>query len=216
MVEADPEERAARESAHIRALVRAQILVHAGGIDALAAALHTRRPDEGRTFDHERRMVLALALVQAGRVDEAIAELEGLPESLAGKGPATAHRAGLALAYAAAGRAADARELADAGDGQGTYLDQLQCLLAGAFASLQTGDPDAAQRFDAALAFADASDARLDQVVVRVAHAHAWTALGRADASDAARRRRHAPLGTRALDARLGRAFRLAARATTT
>ena len=88
-------------------------------------------------------------------------------------------------------------------------------MLAGAFARLQAGDPDAAHRFDVALSFVDASDARLDQVVVRVARAHAWAALGRPDTSDA---RYDADSRLAALELSMPgweRAFRLAARATT-
>ncbi len=90
--------------------------------------------------------------------------------------------AALALAYAAAGRADEALALADASAGRGTYLDQLQHGLAAAFSRLRLGDPDAAAAFDAVVTASDATEARLDQAICRLARACAWQRLGRDDA----------------------------------
>jgi tetratricopeptide (TPR) repeat protein len=175
-------------SSSLRDLVRSQVLVHAGDPDALAAALHVQGATE-RTFTLgvEERMMLGIALLQAGRVDEAFVELEGARSAVSdpNNGPGAAARAALALAYAAAGDSDRARQLCEEGADEGTYLDQQGCALGGAFARLQQGDPSAADAFDAALARVDETDARLDQAIVRLARARAWAALGRPDAEAA-------------------------------
>jgi hypothetical protein len=188
-VDAEPDgTRITPEGAKIGALVRAQVLVHSGSAEALAAALHTRRPEDGWTLAHEYRMVLALALVQTGRTAEAIAELEDARLTVAEHaGPGSANNAALAWAYAVAGRTHDARKAADAGIDRGTYLDQFTCALAGAFARVQADEPDAADAFDAAMAQIDATEARLDQAIVRVARAHGLAAVGHPDAAAARR-----------------------------
>ncbi len=168
----------------IRALVRAQVLAHIGDREALPAALHMGSRVEGQ-MNIELRMMLGLTSIQAGRVEEGIAELESargaVPDPEAG--PGAAIRTALALAYAAAGRTDDARALADAGHDNGTYLDRQGCDLAGAFARLQAGDGDGAVvAMEQALAHVDATEARLDQAIVRVARARLLIALGRPDA----------------------------------
>jgi hypothetical protein len=170
--------------------LRAQALVHLGDPEALPAALHLGI-DEGSGPEAlvSNRLALGLALTQAGRVAEAQAELEaaraiGVPGQA---GSANAVSAAAALVFAAAGRADDARQLADDGAGAGTYLDQLEHGMAGAFARLRLGEPDAADAFDAVVAASDATESRLDQAITRLARAHAWRALARSDA-DAAER----------------------------
>jgi class 3 adenylate cyclase/tetratricopeptide (TPR) repeat protein len=171
----------------LRDVVRAQLLVHVGDRDALPSALHLGTHDDYYTLDAERRMVLGLALLQAGRLAEAVAELETAREQIedpaAGAGAATA--AALALAYVTVGRTAEARVLADDGRERGTYLDQLQSATAGAFAQLQAGDATTAEAFDALVAQADATESTLDQASVRLARARAWRALDRSDAPEA-------------------------------
>ena len=168
-------------------LVRAQLLVHVGDHEALASALHLGARDDYYTLDTERRLVLGLALLQAGRHAEAVAELEAARSHLGdpGAGAGTAVAAALGLAYVAAGRAADAQELAEAGAGRGTYLDRLQGATAGAFAQLQLGAAGAAGTFDALVAQADATESKLDQAIARLARARAWRALDRPDAETA-------------------------------
>ena len=197
------------EGRKISALVRAQVLVHCGDADALAAALHASRPDDRWTLSHEYRMVLSTALVQAGRTGEAIAELEDARTTIAeDAGPGSANNAALAMAYAVAGHTAEARKAADNGIGRGTYLDQHLCAVAGAFARLQDREPDAIDEFDAAVARIDRTEARLDQAGVRVARAHALEALGHPDAGSGPARRRRASRRTRDRDAGVGARLR--------
>lgn len=175
-------------SAGVRALVRAQVLAHIGDRDALAAALHVGAEAGAGQLNTELRMMLGMTSVQAGRVDEGIAELEGARDEVPDPdaGPGAAIRTALSLAYAAAGRTADARALADAGAEAGTYLDRQGCELAGAFARLQSGDAEGAvTALDGALARVDSTEALLDQAIVRLARARAFTALGRPDAGEA-------------------------------
>jgi tetratricopeptide (TPR) repeat protein len=171
-------------------LLRAQVLIHVGAPDALAAALHvTGDEGTGMQLAGDAHLALGLALLQAGRVDEALASLQtarGMVETDE-SGPGVAASAGFALGAVAAGRVDDARELADAAVGRGTYLDQIQHALAGAFARLRAGDPDTVTAFDDVVALSDTTEARLDQAVTRLARAHAWRALGRRDADEAAR-----------------------------
>ena len=162
--------------------LRAQVLVQLGDPEALAASLHvTAGVDSGMGFSREMRRTLGLALLQAGRLPEALAELEAITSS-DGWGPADV--AALGLAYAAAGRPSDVESI-EVPASSGTYLDQLQSELARAFVLLQRGDPAASGAFDALLSAIDTTESRLDQAIVRLARAHAWRAMGRDDAEAA-------------------------------
>lgn len=161
--------------------MRAQVLVHLGAPEALRETLHLRVTESVMGLTGELQRTLGLALLQAGRIPEALVELEPNAEA-ASAGPAD--RAALALAYAAAGRTREVRALA-AGGSEGTYLDRLQLDLAHAFALLHDGDAQAAAAFDTILSGVDTTEARLDQAIVRLARAHAWKALGRDDAAAA-------------------------------
>jgi hypothetical protein len=116
-----------------------------------------------------------------------VAELETaraeIPDPAAGT--STALTAALALAYVAAGRVHDTKELLEGVVDEGTYLDRLQMATADAFAKLQLGDPGTNDAFDALVAQADATESRLDQAIVHLARARARRALDRPDASDA-------------------------------
>ena len=195
-------------------LVRAQVLIHLGDRDALPSALHVSfGAGAGAEMVATGRLALGLALLQAGRVTEAVAELEAAQAagSVKGRGSGVAVTAALSIAYAAAGRSDDAVALAAAGAGQGTYLDQLQHAIGGAFGRLGAGDPEAAAAFDAAVARSDATEARLDQAITRLARAHAWQALQHpeADAAMAEARSRLDAIGIEAPG--WSRAFALAA-----
>ena len=170
------------------ALLRAQLLVHLGEPGALAAALHVgveggASPELVAT----RHLALGLALLQDGRTDEAIAELRGARLAALPKhtGSTVAVSAALALALVAASRTDEARALIEENDEEGTYLDRIQHGLAHAFAALQAADPGAPAAFDEVVVAADATESRLDQAIARLARAHAWRALGRADADTA-------------------------------
>jgi class 3 adenylate cyclase/tetratricopeptide (TPR) repeat protein len=177
--------------------LRAQVLVQLGAPEALAEALHQQASQSGMGFASELRRTLGLALLQAGRIPEALAELEAVAEPPSA-GPAD--RAALALGYAAAGRTSDVHALA-AGEPEGTYLDRLQLGLADAFARLRDGDAPAPAAFDALLSGIDATESRLDQAIVRLARAIAWRALGRDD-TPAAEREANARLASLGIEAR--------------
>ncbi|HSO96679.1 MAG TPA: adenylate/guanylate cyclase domain-containing protein [Acidimicrobiia bacterium] len=173
----------------INHLIRAQVLIHIGDPDALAAALHVvGDEDGGAQLIGDAHLALGLALLQAGRVDEAVVQLRQAREQAAHdeSGPGVAASAAFSLGAVVAGHVDDARALADTAAGRGTYLDQIQHGLASAFARLRADDPATVGAFDAVVAFADRTQSRLDQAVTRLARAHAWRALDHRDADDAA------------------------------
>jgi class 3 adenylate cyclase/tetratricopeptide (TPR) repeat protein len=168
---------------------RVQVLTAVGAAEALPAALHLRPPpDRERTapFSYERRVCLGRALLQAGLVDEAIAELDDataiFPDLSSGAGAAL--RCALALAFVAGGRFDDA-DAHIRGGVSGSYLDELQLDLAAAFLALRRGEADALDRFDALVARMDDSEAALEQVITRIARAHAFAAAGSPRAAEA-------------------------------
>jgi len=166
--------------------LRAQLVVHIGDPEALAAILHIRgdRRAVGQVFSTELRRTMALALLQASRAPEAIAELEPARDE-GDLGPAD--RAALALAYVASGNTAEASALTepDPDRDPGTYLDRAQLAIARGFAQLQRGAEDTVAVFDDAVDEIDSTQARLDQAIVRLARSHALRALGHPDAADA-------------------------------
>ena len=92
----------------IASVVRAQLLVHIGGPEALASALHLGGGAGAQAFtiNAELQMLLGLALLQAGRADEAVAELEAARARARRRcRPGAALRAALALALVACGDA---------------------------------------------------------------------------------------------------------------
>jgi tetratricopeptide (TPR) repeat protein len=167
-------------------VLRAHMLVHVGDPEALPVALHLAGAEgiTDQSFGTDAPRALGLALLQAGRADEAVAHLNQLDRD--GKA-GYADAAALALALVAAGQTDEVRELAERVLDNGTYLDRLQLALADAFVKLQCNDPDAADAFDAIVATADATESRLDQAIVHLARSEAWRALERSDADDAER-----------------------------
>jgi class 3 adenylate cyclase/tetratricopeptide (TPR) repeat protein len=167
--------------------LRAQVLVHIGDPEALPAALHLRGAEgiSEQIVANDTIRTLGLAMLQAGRVDEALAQMERLE----GPGGPSEHAdaAALTLALAAAGRGDELEALTPDDIDAGTYLDRLQLCAGRAFARLQMGADDTVEAFDALVADADDTESRLDQALVRLARAHAWRALGREDADAAAR-----------------------------
>ena len=168
---------------------RVQVLTAAGTADALPAALHLAPPpgrEHSALFGYERRVCLARTLLQAGRVEESIAEFEAItefvPELTSGSGAAL--RCALALALVAGGRLDEADAHVRAGV-QGSYLDALQLDLAGGFVALRRGEPGPLLRFDELVARMDASEAVLEQAITRIARAHAYAAAGDPGATDA-------------------------------
>ena len=167
---------------------RAQMLAHIGSPEAQSEIARIGAPDaaaRGVLMDTEFRRTLGLVLLQAGRVNDALTELEGAVAALGDVNVAT--DAVLALTYVAAGRSAEAGTLVAAHDGdeRATYLDRLWLGLAGAFVELQTGAPTALDSFDALVEDADRTDSRLDQALAHLARAHAAESLGAAVAGTA-------------------------------
>jgi hypothetical protein len=167
--------------------LRAQVLVHVGDPEALPAALHLRGAEgiSEQIIANDTIRTLGLAMLQAGRADEALAQMERLEGS---GGPSEyADAAALALALAANRQGDHIVEPPPDKIAAGTYLDRLQLRLGLAFARLQSGSSDAADAFDTLVADADETESRLDQAIVRLARAYAWHALARDDADDAAK-----------------------------
>jgi class 3 adenylate cyclase/tetratricopeptide (TPR) repeat protein len=166
-------------------LLRAQMLVHTGDPDGLPASLYVLGAEIGDrrsvgSKDTER--TLALALLQAGRTDEALAQMRQSPNVPGIQDHADA--GALALILVAGGRSEEARALIASRDGSGTYLDRIQLAVAHAFALLQHDDPAAVAAFDAVVEDADTTESKLDQAIARLARAHAARVLGRADAEE--------------------------------
>jgi hypothetical protein len=127
----------------------------------------------------------ALALLQTGCFDEAVKLLEGIsPGVTTDSGPLAYLRSTLALALAVHGRDDEALALADAvlSGEEGTYLDRRAANIAEGLIHARRGDADAvAAVFDRAIAEIDATDSRMSQAVVRLAHGVALEALGSPD-----------------------------------
>jgi class 3 adenylate cyclase/tetratricopeptide (TPR) repeat protein len=183
-------ERATRDQTHAFAQTTLlQVLTAVGAAGALAAAQHLSRPADraaSSPYYHERRVCLARALLQAGRVEEAIAEFDVLVGEITelDSGLGAAVRGPRALALVAAGRLDDAAEQVTAGV-RGSYLDELQLELAAAFLAVRRDASDAAARLDGLVDRMDATEAALEQAITRVARAHALVALGDPRAAEA-------------------------------
>ncbi|MGZ8752128.1 MAG: ATP-binding protein, partial [Acidimicrobiia bacterium] len=170
-------------TAMLAGLVRAQLFVHAGDPRALAAAEDIGETVEIITVGAEYATARGLALLQAGRVAEAISELEAGHGDVRWYAPSPSAGAALALAYAAAGRAAEALEVSEqVGPMAVSFLDELQHLAGLAFARLQLGDvDDALERLVEMIVLADSTGSRLDQALGRLARSAALLADGRAE-----------------------------------
>jgi class 3 adenylate cyclase/tetratricopeptide (TPR) repeat protein len=128
--------------------------------------------------DHE--VFLGIALLQLGRVEDAVAKLRTSFEKAPGPGMRTNAGSALALALAAWGRPDEALAQADAVDGAGegeggggTYLDRITLHYARGFATLRRDAEAAVAQFDAAVAMADGTGDRLAQALTRLARARA-------------------------------------------
>ena len=164
-------------------LVYAQLLVHAGDPRALSAVDDIGEGIEIITIGAEYATVRGLALLQAGRVDDAIDALEGGHGDVRWLSPSPSAGAALALAYAAAGRAEEALAVCEqVGPLAVSFLDEIQHLAADAFARLQLGAVDEAlDRFVELIVLADSTGSRLDQALSRLARAVALLADGRVE-----------------------------------
>ena len=176
-------------------IASAQILVHLGlGADALAELDYIDHLQCHEPHVTEWLVAAGSALLQVGRVDEAVARLEDAHSQISDKPSEQAATASsLALGYAAAGRADDARERADFVEtiGGGTYLDRAIARIARGFALGQMGDTTGAEStFEAAVGLLDATEDRLHQALVRLAHGRALEAMGVNEAAEIVREAR--------------------------
>jgi tetratricopeptide (TPR) repeat protein len=120
---------------------------------------------------------VALADLQLGRPDEAVARLQRTLRSPKDDLISRFMASSLSLAYASAGRPADAAAAATPADDEpaGTYLDEATALAARGFAAHQLGQRDQAERcFADAIASVDATEDLLAQAVLRLAPAIAF------------------------------------------
>lgn len=193
-------------------IIRAALAVQAGTPDGAAHAALLDDDAFGSVLV-EQYTSKGLARLQAGDVAGGRELLEQAAGQAGPAGPAAAAAGALALVRDAEDRAPDALALVDDPATQPiTYLDRMHHAIARAFAllRLERGE-EGLVILDAAVADLDATEARLDQAVVRLARVIALEALQHADAGEARR-----ALQTRldALPAPLPgweRAFRLAA-----
>jgi class 3 adenylate cyclase/tetratricopeptide (TPR) repeat protein len=128
----------------------------------------------------DQEVFVGLALLQLGRVEDAVTRLRSAFERAPGPGMRTNAGSALALALAAAGRADEAVAQADAVDGPtgdaeggGTYLDRIALHHARGFAALRRDAELAVEHFDEAVAIADGTGDRLAQALTRLARARA-------------------------------------------
>ena len=170
-------------TAMLAPLVRAQLFVHAGDPHALAAAGEIGETVDIMTVGAEYATARGLALLQAGRVDEAIAALEAGHGDVRWHAPSPSAGAALALAYAAGGHPEEAIAVCDqVGPLAVSFLDEIQHLTGLAFARAQLGDiDDAFERFVEMIALADSTGSRLDQALTRLARSAALLAHGRVE-----------------------------------
>jgi class 3 adenylate cyclase/tetratricopeptide (TPR) repeat protein len=146
-------------------------------------ALEQIGAESGMGFD--ARVALGIGLLQVGRVEEALLELERAADLQ----PDSPHaRGALALAVTAAGNPLDGVRLAEpvAIDPAATYLDRIVAASAAGLAHARLGDLGSARSaLDTAVSLADASDDLVARALARWARAEGLTALTAPDASDA-------------------------------
>lgn len=172
-------------------LISAAVALQCGNPSvALARATEAlEQAGEGESLgSSERSGTLGGALLQSGRVDDAVAVLSSAYAASRADGPRAALGGLLALSYAAAGALADAARVIAELDAilGGTYMDRVVAHWARGFLALQRGDtPGAAAAFDAACALVDGTDLRVDTAIATLARARALEALGLAEATTA-------------------------------
>jgi tetratricopeptide (TPR) repeat protein len=168
----------------------ANVTIHLGDGETALTALADRVPKVGMGLVEvpEVACYRGLALLQLGRIDEAVASLEVALDGAKAAGPRAASSATMALAQAAAGNltaAVSAAEEALATD-VATYLDRVYAILALAFVAVQAGDATGAKaRFAEALLIVDGTGDRMQQAAVRLARARGLEALGDPRADEA-------------------------------
>ena len=169
-------------------LVRVAIAVMTGDEGAYELAHGNLGDLDGHRFvNDEQRMLLGLASLQHGEVDDAISVLEHARGVALGGGSDSATTVALGLALVAAGRNAEALALCDEVEGSlVTYVDRIRHAFVRTFALAGTGDAAGADRtLIEALAAIDATGAVLDQAIARLAASALWGASSRGQAAAA-------------------------------
>jgi thioredoxin-like negative regulator of GroEL len=136
----------------------------------------------------DRAIAYAGALIQNERVDEALEFLEPGFDIATDDGPRAALGGMLAITFAAAGRADDARRVAAevAQVSGGTYSDRMWRCWGEGFARLQQGEVDSGiAALDEAFDLAAATDSVVDQAIAALALAVGLAAVGDARAEPA-------------------------------
>jgi len=148
----------------------------------------SRDDDSGQLGFADGRAASGLALLQLGRVEEAIDVLACAYAGAAEDGAVMSIGCRLALAYAAAHRTDDAdRVITDLrGRTGGTFSDRVLALWAESLTRIQQGAHDAAGPIDTAYKIATATDAPLEHAIAALARSKVLDALGADGAAEAA------------------------------
>jgi len=151
--------------------------------EATAARDHSTAADS--LGDSEQSGAMGGALLQNGRVGEAVAILDGAFREADADGPRASLGGMLALALAAARRTDDAMALIATLDTiqGGTYMDRVLAHWVRGFVCVQRGDAiGAVDAFESACAIVDATDLQVDIAIAALARGSALQALGSDDA----------------------------------
>jgi tetratricopeptide (TPR) repeat protein len=136
----------------------------------------------------DRALAYSAALLQNGRIDDALSWLEPAYAMVEDDGPVAALGGLLTVVFAAAGRPADALQVVERLENMqgGTYSDRLWRLWGEGFARLQLGDNDAAMAaIDEAAETAASTQSQVDQAIASLARAVALAAIDDAAANAA-------------------------------
>ncbi len=164
----------------IPVIVEASVQLQRGdatGATATLAGNRRRRRERARRHRRARgRRARPAATRRRGRRDRSARRSV---RAATDDGPALAVGCRLALAYAAAHRCDDARDVIEAMNDRsgGTYSDRMIALWAEAVVHVQTGSGDGRGSVDAAHAIATATDARLEHAIAALARASVLEAL---------------------------------------
>jgi class 3 adenylate cyclase/tetratricopeptide (TPR) repeat protein len=136
-------------------------------------------PGDRRYGSNDTLMTRGLALLQLGRIDEAVDLLTTTVASMSQPGPRSQTSAALSLALAADGQIDRARSVATSViDGDGSYIDRVMALIALAGGSVQAGEGAAAiDALDRATRLVAGTQDRLSDAMVALARARVLEAL---------------------------------------
>jgi len=137
--------------------------------------------------DVERVVAAGLALLQVGRVSEAVADLRPPAEGTPDVPPSAYAQSALAFALAAAGEHDEVLALADEVDRgeRSTYLDRMTADIAVGLVLARDGDESAVSVLEAVVEAVDALEDEVAKAVARTAEAAAHELLGLPSAAEA-------------------------------